>query len=211
MWTYLKKLLNNISLIISRPERFLLGLILSLFISHSGFASRTSCFIAWSVIFCLGFLDRNDLFWQSKDQVFFFLSIQRPECQYRNGHFILLCRLVEFLWPEQCTVFVGLNNFIWLNLWDFLRAETVIVYCYLAAVVCLKMVLFLTFLFLVLLKERKKSNFWWSSLASYCLVFQKWSWLLYSLFGLVWEKNLSGSNYFSQLFQALYPCGFSLR
>lgn len=48
---------------------------------------------------------------------------------------------------------------IWLNHHDFLRAETMIVYSYLTAVVCLEMFLVLTFLFLALLKEMKNLIF----------------------------------------------------
>lgn len=92
--------------------------------------------------------------------IFFFLGcIQRPVCQYKDGHIILLCRLVELPWLKPFIVFIGLNNFIWLNHWDFLRVEIVIVYSYLTAVVCLGMFLVLTFLFLALLKETKNLIF----------------------------------------------------
>lgn len=91
-------------------------------------------------------------FGRTKDD-FFWGCIESRLSRYKDGH-ILFCELIELPWLKQFIVFIGVNDSIWLNHWDGLKAE-ILIYSYLTAVVCLELFLVLIFLFLVLLKERK--------------------------------------------------------
>lgn len=114
-----------------------------------------------SVIFCFISLDGEEMvdFGRILVILFFLRCSQRRVCQYKDGHIVLLCKLVELPIYKPFLVFIGLSDSIWLNHCDFLRVETMIVYSYLTAVACLEMFLVLTFLFLALLKERKNLIF----------------------------------------------------
>lgn len=109
-----EKAFRQLLFISNRYKICLLGLTVYSFSSHSSYTRRTLCFttltvIVWFFDYLVCFDGKEVIcFGRIWGVLFIQACIQRPLCQYKDGHIILLWKLIDLPWIQQFIVFIGL-------------------------------------------------------------------------------------------------------